>query len=208
MSVAASGASPTLSYVLTMAARGSSAPTAPSTDPGANGPSGNLAAGATTATAPASGGAGAAAQGTASTPSSRNDAILKQIRFLEDPTSVTYERRTIRPGAGRPMTPAELARTQADLAAQRAFQAKYPTPAVDPNAPVYVRDLSAYPPDTLPMHYMMMRSIILNRQAAGLSTTVIEGREGQAVDATEYLDRMKQAAIASLRAQISVDKSA
>ena len=207
MSVAASGASPTLSYVLTMAARGSNAQTASVANPGANGTS-DYVAGSGTATTPAPGGAGPAAQGSASTTASRNDAILKRIAFLEDPTSVTYERRTIRPGAGRPMTPAELARTQADLAAQRAFQAKYPTPAVDPNAPVYVRDLSAYPPDTLPMHYMMMRSIILNRQAAGLSTTVIEGREGQAVDATEYLDRMKQAAIASLRAQISVDKSA
>ena len=208
MSVAASGASPTLSYVLTMAARGSGAPTAPSTDPGANGASGNVAPGGGTATSPAPGGAGAAAQGSASTASSRNDAILKMISFLQDPTSVTYERRTISPSAGRPMTPAELARTKADLEAQRAFQAKYPAPAVDPNAPVHVRDLSDYPPDALPAHYMMMRSVVLNRQAAGHSTTIIEGRDGHAVDATEYLERAKQAAIASLQAKISVDKSA
>ena len=207
MTVTPSGSNPSLSYVLTMAARRPAAETASPADAGVNGTGNNPAAGGQTVDGPAIGSVGAA-QTSPSTASSKDDALLKMISFLKDPTSVTYERRRISPSAARPMTSAELARTKADLDAQRAFQAKYPAPPVDPNEPVRVRDLSSYPADMLPSHYLMMRSIVLNRQAAGQSTTIVEGREGKTVDAAEYLERSKQAAITSLEAKISINKTA
>ena len=68
--------------------------------------------------------------------------------------------------------------------------------------------MSHYSPDMLPYAYLMTKSMVDSRTAAGQSATIVEGYDGQPVDAAQYLDRMKQAAIAVLEAKGSVDKTA
>lgn len=129
------------------------------------------------------------------------------LDYIKDPTSITYHRLTLNPSVGRPASAAEIAASKAQVDAAHAWETRMGVTQPDPNAPLYVRDASSYPSDRVPYEYLLMRSAVANRQAAGQTVTMI-GPNGTTVDPAEYLESLKQSAIAALEAQGSVDKSA
>lgn len=89
----------------------------------------------------------------------------------------------------------------------------YVPPPEDPNIPIHVgvdRGDSRFGigvGDPV-ASFMMFRSIVDSRESAGQPLKVLEGRNNTPVDAHEYLETLRHAAIAAVQAQAPIDKSA
>ena len=186
MNLAAFSARNSLSYVFNVAAGGGSARGA-QTDP--------LDTGAAVNQAPPASAATTAQSATTHDP----DPSYSLLDYIRDPSSVTSHRMQLHAIGGQLVSQATPSTASTPPAVTK-------TPEAD--GPIRVRDMSHYPPDMLPYAYLMTKSMVDSRTAAGQSATIIEGYDGQPVDAAQYLDRMKEAAIAVLEAKGSVDKTA
>jgi len=191
MNLAAFSARNSLSYVFNVAAGGGSARGA-QTDPLDTGAAVNQAPPATTA---AAGVTTTAQSATTHDP----DPSYSLLDYIRDPSSVTSHRMQLHAIGGQIVGEAILSTPSTP---------PVPTKASEAEGPIRVRDMSHYSPDMLPYAYLMTKSMVDSRTAAGQSATIIEGYDGQPVDAAQYLDRMKEAAIAVLEAKGSVDKTA
>jgi hypothetical protein len=197
MNVNAGAARQTLSYVFTAAANAS-----------ANASSGGVAT-ASIASSPAP-----AAQPGASTPSndtavpagsiSAEEARQNLLDFLENPDTVHLKMMKLNPATitYRPPT----------------SQQAVPAPPVvsnptDPDIPLHVgvkrteASVGIGIGDPV-ISYMMLRSVIHERRAAGQTLKLVEGRDSTPVDPDQYLETLRQNAIAAVKAQGAVDKTA
>jgi len=186
MNLAAFSARNSLSYVFNVAAGGGTALGAQS-DPLGTGAAANQATPASAATT--------AQSATTHDP----DPSYSLLDYIRDPSSVTSHRMQLHAIGGQIVGEAILSTPSTP---------PVPTEASEAEGPIRVRDMSHYSPDMLPYAYLMTKSMVDSRTAAGQSATIIEGYDGQPVDAAQYLDRMKEAAIAVLEAKGSVDKTA
>ncbi len=87
------------------------------------------------------------------------------------------------------------------------------TPPIDASIPIHVGMRSA--DDSVGIgvgnpviSYMMLRSAIHGRRAAGQTIKLIEGLDNTPIDPDQYLETLRQTAIAAVEAQGTVDKTA
>lgn len=134
---------------------------------------------------------------------SAEEARQNLLDFLENPDTVRLKKMRLSPAAITygPPSP-RVAQTQ-----------PFVSPPPDPNIPIHVGvirgdgrfGIGVGNPVT---SYMMLRSYIHSREVAGQTPKVVEGRDNVPVDAHQYLATLRQAAIASVKAQGNIDKAA
>jgi hypothetical protein len=96
---------------------------------------------------------------------------------------------------------------------QAAPTPRYVPPPEDPKIPIHVgvdgggRHVGIGVGDPV-ISFMMFRSIVHSREIAGQPLNVLEGSNNTPVDAHEYLETLRQAAIAAVEAQAPIDKDA
>jgi len=199
MNVIASGARQSLSYVFTAAANAGSAK---STDSATTQPGAGVAT-----QAPVSGSSADAAATARAGAMSAEEARQNLLDFLENPDTAHLKMRRVTPSIISYASPAEQAANKANIDAMQAWEAKMGVQKPDPNAPLHV----GHRPDSIAgpvSEYFMLRGEIAARRAAGQSVTLLEGRNETPVDPDQYLETLRQAAIASVQAQGTVDKTA
>lgn len=87
------------------------------------------------------------------------------------------------------------------------------SPPPDPNIPIHVGvkrsdDHFGIGVGNPVISYMMLRSDIHARRAAGQTVKLVEGRDNTPVDPDQYLEALRQSAIAAVKAQGAIDKTA
>jgi len=96
---------------------------------------------------------------------------------------------------------------------QAAPAPRYVSPPEDPNIPIHVgvdrggSHVGIGVGDPV-VSFMMFRSIVHSRESTGQTLNVLQGNNNTPVDAHEYLETLRQAAIAAVEAQAPIDKSA
>jgi hypothetical protein len=187
----------TLSYVFTAAAVNASAP-APIGGVVTSSATSNLApASPTPATTPPDDGAAPAGS------ISAEEARQNLLDFLENPDTVRLKMMRLDPATITYGPPSQQAAPTPPLV----------SPPFDSSVPIHVgvkrSDANVGIGVGDPVEsYMMLRSIIHQRQAAGQTLNLVEGAGNTPVDPETYLETLRQTAIAAVSAQGAVDKTA